>query len=748
MKRSVKLSSSLLLSVSALALLGPAAAIAASYSETVLADNPASYWRMEDDQVYGYVSDSGRMGWNTANSSCNNSGPCQPVLGQAGIETNSAFFHPTNIDGTVYYPYLSVPFSPDLNPVGPSAEYPSGPFAVEAWVRPISAAASGWRTVLSSYDQNANREGWFIYHSSAPNPTWIWVQDFGGIWLDAGSAPVFEWQHLAISFDGTNVSFYVNGALKGTADSHIAKPNTAGNLIIGALNPEGGYFDGNVDEVAIYTNALAADKIALHYAVGITNIRVVAQPPTITAEPESVTAYAGHSVKFSVAADGTRPFNYQWYKGSTAMAGETNDNLVFVCSLADNNTSYKVRISNASGFMDSSVATLTVQTNLVLKSSPVSITRTEGSKAAFRAPIEGAGPISIQWYKDTTPFPGGTNETLWLSNLQLTDSSSTYYAHITNPYVSTNSESATLTVVPRANPVQLTRYGKVVAADDPVAYWRLDQSSMGDIVVDAVGSFDGTFEDASTGGTGVFTFDVASGIPAETNKAISITGGAWAKIPYALELNPHGPFTLETWIQPSSTSENGSDYRAVLATMGSGPTGWHIYQLPGTSTMPGGEFVITTWGGNWANVWLYSGEEVVANKWYHMVVNYDGSVFRMYLNGILRVEEGWDRFVQNDDGAMVFGWRTDKDWKPFRGVIDDVAFYNKVLTPSQVEAHHAASVRLTMTKVDNKVILSWPFGTLQQATSLNGTYADQPSITSPYTNSPGATPAYFRVKAY
>lgn len=749
MKRSVKLSSSLLLSVSALALLGPAAAIAASYSETVLADNPASYWRMEDEQVNGYVTDSGRMGWNTASSYCNNSGPCQPVLGQAGIETNSAFFHPTNIDGTVYYPYLSVPFTPDLNPVGPSPENPSGPFAMEAWVRPISAPATGFRTVLGSYNHSSGSEGWFIYQSSAPSPGWIWVQKYGGIWVGGGSAPMFEWQHLAASFDGTNVSFYVNGELKGSAYAYDVKPNSASELIIGAMNPTAGFFDGNVDEVAIYTNALAADKIALHYAVGITNIRVVVQPPTITTDPQSVTAYAGHSVKFTVAADGTRPFNYQWYKGNSAMTGETNDSLVFVCALADNNNSYKVRISNGSGFADSSAATLTVLTNLILQSSPASITRNEGSKAAFRAPIEGAGPISIQWYKGTTAIAGATNETLWLSNLKLTDDASTYYAHISNPYVSTNSETATLSVIARANPVQLTRYGKVIAADDPVAYWRLDQSSDGEIAVDAIGSFDGTFENAS--GTGTFAFGVNSGIPQETNKAVSVTGGAWVKVPYALELNPYGPFTLEAWIQPSSISANSEDYRSVLGALGNGvggPIGWHIYQIPGSSETPNGQFLIAAWADNWANTWLYSGENVIANKWYHMVVSQDDSHFQMYLNGVLRVDESYDRFVQNDDGAMVFGWRTDKDWKPFRGVIDDVAFYNKVLTPSQVEAHYAASVRLTMTKVDNKVVLSWPFGTLQQAPSVNGTYADQTSITSPYTNSPGATPAYFRVKAY
>ena len=75
-----------------------------------------------------------------------------------------------------------------------------------------------------------------------------------------------------------------------------------------------------------------------------------------------------------------------------------------------------------------------------------------------------------------------------------------------------------------------------------------------------------------------------------------------------------------------------------------------------------------------------------------------------------------------------------------------MAFYNKALTPEQVENHYLATVRLGMTRSGSDVILSWPFGTLQQADSVTGNFTDLPGVTSPYTNAPGISPKYYRVK--
>jgi len=62
---------------------------------------------------------------------------------------------------------------------------------------------------------------------------------------------------------------------------------------------------------------------------------------------------------------------------------------------------------------------------------------------------------------------------------------------------------------------------------------------------------------------------------------------------------------------------------------------------------------------------------------------------------------------------------------PFIGAIDDVAFYNKALTPDQIQTHYLDGVRLDHHQAgEYKIVLSWPMGTLQQAGTANGSYTD------------------------
>ena len=53
---------------------------------------------------------------------------------------------------------------------------------------------------------------------------------------------------------------------------------------------------------------------------------------------------------------------------------------------------------------------------------------------------------------------------------------------------------------------------------------------------------------------------------------------------------------------------------------------------------------------------------------------------------------------------------------------------------------------IAIEKVGNNVILTWPGGTLQQATSVNGSYDDMSGITSPYTNAITGPQRFFRVR--
>jgi hypothetical protein len=711
--------------LAAMTLFGLPAANADSYPDTVKADNPVAYYRFEDPTNATTVIDSSASGANPGTLVFDDYG-AWPQLGQPGLGSNSIAFHLyTDTFGVPEKSYVSVPYSPDLNP--------AGSFTTECWARATSWGAEN-RCFLSSFQDYS--AGWWFRQEAGTTPRWLYVQNGGGIYMAAGYITKNEWTHLVVTYDGTTVYFYANGTNLWNSTGTVPAPNTLGPLCIGgdpAIGNE--LFDGNVDEVAIYTNALTADQIKLHYAVGVTNFFLPPVAAYVVSDPAPASAYAGRTATFSVDADGTTPLSYQWYKGITPIDGATSDILTFTCAYADNGANYNVVVTNLYGSATSAPAALTVMTDLTLESSPASITRNVGSKAAFIAVAGGALPVTYQWYKGASQIQGATDQVLWLSNVQPADDQTTYHAYIANPWTNTNSDPATLTVVPRTVTVPITGYAKVVMADDPVAYWRLDEPDASTTAVDAAGSFDGTY----TPGAGSITCGVATGIPHETDKAVSVNGKAQVQIPWALELNPHGPFSAELWIEPLALSPGG-DSIDVATSEGSGPNGWLLYQQTDNS------LVWVLFSENWNAAWLGAGPVVEANEWYHVVFTYDGTLFHSYFNGNPVAQQAYDAFVPNGDGWTSLGFRFDGNGLGFNGAIDDVAFYNKALTPDQVQAHYNATVKVGVTRSGNNVILSWPFGTLQSASIVTGTYTNMPSATSPFTNAISQAPQFYRVK--
>jgi hypothetical protein len=705
------------------------------YPNTVLTDSPTAYYRLEELPGETTALDSSATG-SFPGTFMFDTAYTYPKLGQPGIATNSINLHPyVDGGGAAMTAYVSIPHAGELNP--------GGPFTVELWTRPTSVPGAGdYRCPVGNFGGWGDSSGWHLYQTPGPDSSWVWVMQSCGVWVNGGLVTKYKWDHLVAVFDGTNANFYVNGVLKGNSGAVTGyKPNSGTPLCIGSRDTAYGYFDGNVDEVALYSSALTLERIQAHYQSGTNSFRTGAMPPAITQDPAAATAYAGRMVTFTAGADGTAPLHYQWYRGNTLVPNANTDTLSFTCSLADDNQLFKAIVTNLYGSAESQPAKLTVLTNLNLVSSPQTITRNAGSKAAFRVVADGAWPLTYQWFKVVnsvaSPITNATNNTLWLSSVQPVDDQSSFYALVSNPYTSTNSDPATLMVVPRPVVVPITGYARTVMADDPVAYWRLDESDGSPAAVDAAGSFDGSFD---SGSAGVFTYGVATGIPHETDSGLGVVNRARVVVPYALELNPPGPFTAEAWLKPATLAADSSDYRTAFSSLGSGPTGWNLYQQPNNT------WAWVLWGDNWASTYVVSPDPIVANVWYHMALVYDGSLFKVYVNGVLKASAAYAGFVPNKNGAANLGWRSDSDWKPFDGVIDDVAFYNKALNAQQVQLHYLNSVKLNATLSDGQVILSWPYGVLQQNDDAAGNYTDMTTATSPHTNTPALPQKFYRVK--
>ncbi|HTI69373.1 MAG TPA: LamG-like jellyroll fold domain-containing protein [Candidatus Limnocylindria bacterium] len=741
----------------AAALLMGASGAQASYPDLILTSHPVAYYRLEEaadavtavdstdnhfDGTYVYGQDPLSVTY--------------PQLGQPGIDINSALFKistPTS--------FVDLPYQPDMSPTLPDGLH-GGPFSVECWAEPTTQP-SDYSVPLSNFGAYStgaygNASGWNFYQTPGPSSSWNFNLKNGAFLGSGVTIELTKWYYLAATFDGSTAVFYVNGVQVGSQGGiagYLSNPQY--NAQIGAGDNTGFLpFAGGVDEVAFYTNVLSSADIAAHYAEGTNSFRAVATPPVFLQEPASLTNYAGFTVTFSSVVSGTAPLSYQWKRAGDPIPGATNSSYSFQAAYpGDDGATFSLTVTNSIGSANAGPVTLTVLTNLNILGAPFSIARNEGSYAAFRVGVTGAGPISYRWSKNSTPLSGETNATLWLPGVSLADDGATYAVTLTNPFVSTNL-TATLNVHPRAATAPSTPYSLLVAADHPVAYWRLDGAADSAAAVDTAGSFDGTFFDTADGG-GVFSYQVPTGIPNDSDTALGISSGATVKVPYALELNPDGDWAVETWFSPASLGADGGDYRVILSSeynLFPNPYhGWYIYQQPnGTIAFvpqPGNQFIIE--GPNDPA----NNNVLVPGKWYHLVVTKDAAAFTVYINGEARgsfpvpgsgfIQNGINGDTTVEGGDFVIGKRTDGAFNPFSGTVDDTAVYNYSLPAAKILAHYLNSPRISIQQSGDKVVLSWAAGALQFSPAVNGTFTNLPAATSPYTYTPDGLQGYFRL---
>ena len=295
-----------------------------SYEAAIVSSGPEAWWRM--DEATGSITMWDSMGRHDGYYT-NLTGATPPVtLGATGAlvgDTNTAA---TFVAANQAFGY--VPISPALNPKV---------ITIECWVKTASATVSG----LAPVSSRVTGAGWW-WQTDVEGGTGYWIPDgsdtANGDWrtplegtADATTAAIVpgEWSHLVLIVDTTSgypITPYINGVGFGSwGFGAIGNFNGSGPFLIGARGNSptsiaDTFFDGQVDEVAVYNYALTAAEITNHFiARGIVNI-----PVTFTTPLLSQTVTTGKSISFSTVVLGTPPISLQWYKDGKILNGATN----------------------------------------------------------------------------------------------------------------------------------------------------------------------------------------------------------------------------------------------------------------------------------------------------------------------------------------------------------------------------------------------------------------------------------------
>jgi hypothetical protein len=151
-----------------------------------------------------------------------------------------------------------------ISPVmGDSVSGPSTSHTYSAWIYPTNVTDSynvifqnGGATNGDVLALRFNKVG-YLYH--------------GGDYLvtSTGTVNVNTWSHILITYSGANVSFYVNGVFNNTvATPFWAEFGAYGYTSIGAFTNSSLFFNGTIDEVAIWNRVLTSTEITELYNSG------------------------------------------------------------------------------------------------------------------------------------------------------------------------------------------------------------------------------------------------------------------------------------------------------------------------------------------------------------------------------------------------------------------------------------------------------------------------------------------------
>ena len=739
-----------------------AATSVANYTNAVLADGPTLYFRMNDGEIQtnaAYPSASFPVANNYGTLSTAASGVYQPgttpgVAGPpyAGFGANSKGVAINGWLGAVDVGSSNLPS--ELNPTG------AVPLTVVSWFQTGPADSPGrYQEILGHGDlsyrigvgQNPN---YGTHFNPGPGPE---LQFTSAAQMSTNGFDLndHQWHMAAGVSDGTNEYLYLDGSLALT-NSNPAGINILGtnlDVLLGG-DPQYTYastgiyntirnFDGQIAQVAFFTNALTASQIrSLFNAAGV--------PPFIVTEPiSSVTANQGQNVTVSSVIRGSG-ITYQWYQNGVAVSGQTNASLSYVPAVASDSGSYELIASSAYGSVTSSIVTLTVYgPPVIMTQSPTQLEIFSGSSPTLYVTASGAN-LAYQWTLNSAAIAGATNSTYTVPNIT---SSATYGCTLSNTLGTTNIAPVAINVL--ADPT--APYPAQVLANHPVAYYRLDEAPGSPTAYDYVGGFNADYTNVVLGIPGYTSPQQVPGgsDPTETcalfgsdNPPNNLAAGITPLPNFAQPGGSNAEFSVEAWVNQGDF-ENGGN-----CIVGRGYGGGGEQFVLDSGAISGASDYLRFFVRNAAGTAFGAASTVDVDndgKWHHVVGVCDeaGGHVILYMDGaqIASTSITNGAGLQTSFMPLTIGARESANNNPtnydyqFYGFINDVSLYNRALTAAQVQADYLASGTPPM----NVQVLPSNLTTNQNATAVFA--ASTQGGTAPFSyqwqynnnNIPGAT---------
>ncbi len=425
--------------------------------------------------------------------------------------------------------------------------------------------------------------------------------------------------------------------------------------------------------------------------------------------------YGTTPVTLSEVGVGTPPLTYQWLTDNgtggplVPVSGAAGTNLVVTPDGSLPTINYACIVHNQFGSSTSAPVTL----NIVAPSAPQLVTDLApigtnqayvGQTISYSANFVGTLPITYQWYLNGSAIPASSNpsavsNTLVLANLQLANAGS-YSVVAQNSLGSLPSSSSGLAVLTPPGPPADNTYGATILSENPVAYWRFNET--GDPSSGVLPAYDAS----GNNNDGLYGLSVQNGFnyvagpqsPAfpgfeAANSGLFLQnsiGSEYVNVP-PLNLNTN-TVTISMWINPAGTVAASSGL--LFNRKGGDAAGFCFGE---TVNSAGIAELGYTWNTNSAATYnWHSGLYPVAGIWSYValvIATNQTTVYLYYIDpntgqpdlysAVNPVPNGPEPFAGSTNtliGSDLYNAST----RAYNGNLDEVAVFNYAMTTAQV----------------------------------------------------------------
>ncbi|WP_185967794.1 PKD-like domain-containing protein [Formosa sediminum] len=202
--------------------------------------------------------------------------------------------------------------------------------------------------------------------------------------------------------------------------------------------------------------------------------------------------------------------------------------------------------------------------------------------------------------------------------------------------------------------------------------------------------------------------NVTVNIPACTGNDFNFNGTN-TSVNFGNNYNLNGPFSIEIWAKPNTTSGQQTLFSKRSAT--STTSGYDL-------TLNGGSIAF-----NYNNGTSIYTTGLTTNRWYHIAVTYSGSVYKLYIDGILKATQNGDGPQSNSSLALLGAKQsTLLPTNYYNGWLDELRIWNTALSEDQIREMMNQEIQNNGGKVRGAIIPLDITGNLDWNTNLVGYY--------------------------